>query len=201
MKPGSLWVAKMRVCIHRGAKLVKQQDHRLTRLARLRRVAKSTRTVSWSARPAVAVLLAAADFESIVRRAIIALGHSPNADIQVEFIQCHGLDAYKRIWKAEVGRVKGVGLASVAPNWHFFFPLRHKVIHGEQGSTGREFATERVEAILSASSSIAEFALQHGVNLFQPLPVRDAWRLIVVEGFPEAERHATGETPGAHTTL
>ena len=164
----------MRVCIHRGAKLVRQQDHRLTRLARLRRVAKSTRTVSWSARPAVAVLLAAADFESIVRRAIIALGHSPNADIQVEFIQCHGLDAYKRIWKAEVGRVKGVGLASVAPNWHFFFPLRHKVIHGEQGSTGREFATERVEAILSASSSIAEFALQHGVNLFQPLPVRDA---------------------------
>jgi hypothetical protein len=161
----------MRVCIHRGAKLVRQQDHRLTRLARLRRVAKSTRTVSWSARPAIAVLLAAADFESIVRRAIIALGHSPNADIRVEFIQCHGLDAYKRIWKAEVGRVKGVGLASVVPNWHFFkeekaLPLRHKVIHGEQGSTGRGFATERVEAILLASSSFAEFALQHGSIFF-----------------------------------
>ena len=80
----------MRVCIHRGAKLVRQQDHRLTRLARLRRVAKSTRTVSWSARPAIAVLLAAADFESIVRRAIIALGHSPNTIPGMSFSKAKG---------------------------------------------------------------------------------------------------------------
>jgi hypothetical protein len=124
----------------------------------------------------IAVLLAAANFEWIVRRAIIALGHSPNADIRVRLVKCYGLDSYKKIWKAEVGRFKGVGLASVVPNWRFFkekaFPLRHKIVHGEQGSTGREFATERVEAMLMASSSIAEFALQHSLNLYQRLPVR-----------------------------
>jgi hypothetical protein len=67
-------------------------------------------------------------------------------------------------------------LASVVPNWQYFkekaFPLRHKIIHGEQGSTGREFSKERVEAMLLASSSIAAFALQHSVNLYQRLPVR-----------------------------
>jgi len=65
----------------------------------------------------IAVLLGAADFEWTVRRAIIALGHSPNVDIREHtLLGCHGLDAYKAAWKEEVQPAHETSLSAVVPN-------------------------------------------------------------------------------------
>ena len=52
--------------------------------------------------PAIAVILGAVHVEWTVRRAILALGRSPNIVLRVQLTRAHGLDQYKDLWKAEV---------------------------------------------------------------------------------------------------
>jgi len=125
----------------------------------------------------IAVLLGAADFEWTVRRAIIALGESPNVELREQTLdRCHGLDSYKKAWKKEVQPMHETPLAEVIPNWQFFtekaFPLRHRIIHGAIGSVSSEYAGKRVEAMLDASRAIVEFATIRGFELYQRLKVR-----------------------------
>jgi hypothetical protein len=128
--------------------------------------------------PAIAILLAAVDFEWTVRRAILALGTSPNSVIRKEtFKHCHGEGAYKDAWKQEVQSRLGKGLPQVVPNWDFIrdkaFPLRHKVVHGLRGMPNPETTKDRVEAFLVASKAIADYAQVNGTSLFgKRLPVR-----------------------------
>lgn len=127
--------------------------------------------------PAIAVLLGATDFEWTVRRAIIALGESPNVDIRERTLDgCHGLDAYKKAWKLEMQPVHTVPLSAVIPNWQFFrekaFPLRHKIIHGVLGTVGADHATLRVEAMLDASHALVQFAASRESDLYKRLKVR-----------------------------
>ena len=127
--------------------------------------------------PLIAVLLGAADFEWTVRRAIIALGHSPNVDIREHtLLSCHGLDAYKNAWKEEVQPAHETPLSAVIPNWQFFkekaFPLRHKIIHGVLGTVSADHAAERVESMLDASRSLVQFAINRHCDLYQRLKVR-----------------------------
>ncbi|MFO0905740.1 MAG: hypothetical protein U0939_22220 [Pirellulales bacterium] len=127
--------------------------------------------------PVIAVLLGAADFEWTVRRAIIALGESPNMDIREKTLNgCHGLDAYKTAWKKEIQPRYKSALAEVIPQWQFFreqaYPLRHKIIHGVIGTVGADYAGERIAAMLNASRALCEFAGQHDCDLYQRLKVR-----------------------------
>lgn len=126
--------------------------------------------------PFIGVLLGAADFEWTCRRAVIALGQSPNVEIHEALGSCHGLDAYKGIWKDEVQPVHEAPLATIVPNWNFFkkkaFPLRHKIIHGALGSVQTEYASERVECILDASQALCEFAVSRDRDIYKRLPVR-----------------------------
>jgi hypothetical protein len=52
--------------------------------------------------PALAALLSVIHFEWTVRRAIIALGISPNVEIRERMKSDHGCDKYKQVWKDEV---------------------------------------------------------------------------------------------------
>lgn len=126
--------------------------------------------------PVIAVLLAAADFEWTVRRAILALGSSPNTVIRSEVLKhCSGLDKYKTAWREEVKKRFGKNLPAIITNWSDFrkaFELRHKLVHGVSGTTGFQYAEQRVRTILRASQEIADFSLARNIDLFSRLPVR-----------------------------
>lgn len=126
--------------------------------------------------PVISVILAAADFEWTVRRAILALGRSPNADIRTGVLAwCSCLDKYRDAWKAEVKPRFGQGLPEVITDWNGFkksFELRHRLVHGVVGTTGLNYATTRVESILQGSADLAAFATANGIDLFARLPVR-----------------------------
>jgi hypothetical protein len=120
--------------------------------------------------PAIAVLLAAADFEWTVRRAILACGSSSIKDLRQR--KLNGPFAYAACWKTEVTPRFHKTLQTVIRDWELFrraFQLRHKLIHGIQGTTGRDYACRQVEIIISASNSIVEFA---AINRAQVYGVR-----------------------------
>ncbi len=126
--------------------------------------------------PVIAVLLAAADFEWTVRRAILALGSSSNTEIRAGVLaRCSGPDKYKDAWKKEVKNRFGKGLPEVVSNWETFkkaFELRHQLVHGITGTTGVRYAEQIVSTILQASRDIADFGLSQSIDLFNRLPVR-----------------------------
>lgn len=121
--------------------------------------------------PYVAVLLAAADFEWTIRRGILALGVSPTKAIREGVLKrCSGLEAYKRVWNKEVKPFTKKGLIDVVPNWSYFkdkaYPLRHRLIHGVDGSVTPGYAKDRIESILAASKAIVEFAENNGEPIY-----------------------------------
>jgi len=126
--------------------------------------------------PVSAVILAASDFEWTVRRAVLAMGTSPNADIRASVLaRCSGLDKYRDAWKAEVKQRFGKGLPEVIVDWEGFkkaFELRHQLVHGVTGTTGLNYATARVDSVLKASADVAAFGAANAIDLFARLPVR-----------------------------
>ncbi|MEZ5617724.1 MAG: hypothetical protein R3E40_05540 [Rhodocyclaceae bacterium] len=124
---------------------------------------------------AIAVLLAA-DFEWTVRRAILALGTSPNADICSKVLsRCSGLEKYKEAWTQEVKQQRGKCLKEVVPNWDEFkeaYKLRHTLVHGVTGTTGKNYAEVRISRILAASAAVCAYSLDQGVDLYSRLPIR-----------------------------
>ena len=122
--------------------------------------------------PVIAVLLAAADFEWTTRRAILALGKSPtksiNACLRTE--KKGGLKALQGYWRDEVKPRLGSDLATIVPDWNFFatkaYDLRHKLVHGAQGTTGKAYAGRAVEAMLEASKAVAEYAANNGEPVY-----------------------------------
>lgn len=126
--------------------------------------------------PAIAVLLAAADFEWTVRRAIIALGKSSNVEIREGVLKnCHGLNAYKEAWEKEAMKTAEKSLPQIIGSWNDFvnaFNLRHKLIHGITSVTA-DYATTRVETILLATTNVYIFCdSQCGIDLFSRLPIK-----------------------------
>lgn len=128
--------------------------------------------------PVVAILLAAVEFEWTVRRAIIALGTSPNKKIRECVLRsCHGPEQYKDAWKAEVKLRFGKRLPDIVTNWQDLrstaFKLRARVVHGISGMPSSKKTSEAVEILLKASHDINQFAAAHHIPLFgKRLPVR-----------------------------
>ncbi|NJK29468.1 MAG: hypothetical protein HC790_01255 [Acaryochloridaceae cyanobacterium CSU_3_4] len=124
---------------------------------------------------AIAVILSAVHFEWTVRRAIIALGSSPNVEIRKDLKSCHGPEKYKLLWKKEIHVPKNqLPLTKVVKNWEDLskaFKLRHRIVHGVS-SCGSEYAEPHVTSFLSAAKDIREFCKQHQVDLYVRLPVR-----------------------------
>ena len=119
----------------------------------------------------VAVLLAAADFERCIRRAILALGQSPTKNIREGLFSqhFHGLEAFKEGWKKEVKPRLGVNLANdVVRDWGRFkkaFGFRHQLIHGATNKLSVEFASGVARTVLRGASDLDDFARDQGASL------------------------------------
>lgn len=125
--------------------------------------------------PTLSLILSAVHFEWTIRRAIIALGTSPNVAIRIKLRNCHGLKRYKSLWKEEVAaKVGEKGLPDVVKNWENLdkaFRLRHKLVHGA-GSCGSAYARERAMWALEATDYVWQFCNEEKINLDARLPVR-----------------------------
>lgn len=126
--------------------------------------------------PALSALLSVIHFEWTARRAIIALGTSPNVVVRAKLKNCHGLDKYKDIWKDEVFPNFQLRLPEVVKNWDGLgraFRLRHRLVHGAT-SCGTEYARERVYWAIGATNDVRAVCIDNGTNLDSRLPVRRA---------------------------
>lgn len=126
--------------------------------------------------PSLSALLSVIHFEWTVRRAIIALGKSPNVVIRVKLRGCQGLDGYKDLWRDEVflnDQRNITRLSEVVKNWQGLgraFRLRHRLVHGAT-SCGTEYAKERVNWAI-ATNNVRHICKVEGINLDLRLPVR-----------------------------
>jgi hypothetical protein len=127
--------------------------------------------------PSLSALLAVIHFEWTVRRAIIALGTSPNVAIRGDLKKRgQGLEGYKDIWKDEVFLNEKVQLRlpEVVQNWDGLgkaFRLRHRLVHGV-ASCDAEYARKRAHWAISATNDIRAVCIDKGINLDARLPVR-----------------------------
>ena len=124
--------------------------------------------------PAWAVILSVIHFEWTIRRAIIAMGTSPNVEIRAKLKSCHGCDKYKDLWKEEVFPNMELRLPEIVTNWDGLrraFRLRHRLVHGV-GSCGLEYAQERMIWAINATVDVRKLCEARGINLDSRLPVR-----------------------------
>ncbi|PZO52913.1 MAG: hypothetical protein DCF16_08190 [Alphaproteobacteria bacterium] len=128
----------------------------------------------------IAILLAAADFERSVKRAILALGQSPTKDIKEKLIgrRFHGPEAFKSAWRAEVQRRHDVDLANgVVRNWSEFvqaYECRNRLIHGTTNRMTTAYASRAARKILAASSAVHKFAADRAHDLDKRIVRRSA---------------------------
>jgi len=124
----------------------------------------------------LAVISAAADLEWTLRRAIIALGMSPNQALRAKLEKTSGLRKYANLWSKEVLPRQGRSLESLIDQWDAFvdvtYQLRHKLVHGAIANTSRDFAKPRVDEILAATKCVVDFSASCGVDLYKRLPIR-----------------------------
>ena len=122
----------------------------------------------------LAALLAVVHIEWTLRRAIIALGASPNVDIRELLRHCHGVEKYKEAWRREVRPRTGQTLPEVVSNWEGLkraFKVRHVLVHGVR-AVSFDYAAQRAEWALAGASDIRAFCALHGVDLDARLPIR-----------------------------
>lgn len=124
--------------------------------------------------PALAALLAVVHVEWTLRRAIVALGVSPNTQVRAALVHCHGIDKYKDAWKQEVKQRTGKNLSEVVTNWQGLrsaFNARHILVHGVR-SVSPDYAAQRAEWALCAAADIRTFSSSYRVDLDGRLPIR-----------------------------
>ncbi len=117
----------------------------------------------------IAVILAAANFEWTLRRAILVLGRKPTKELRMEIQRTSSLDRYRELWKETVFTDNKNALPRIVKNWPVVnkaYNLRHKLVHGEQGTTGLEYARERVSALLLASEALNIYVTSKGKALY-----------------------------------
>jgi len=140
--------------------------------------------------PVIAILLAAADFERTVRRAILGLSTEPTKKIRKKLATEYGaINKYPCAWQRFVTpRLKRVlALTSASgdeptklhePVLTDFasirkaFKLRNELIHGDHGTVGVEYASERVKTLLDATRAVTEYAQANDVDLIKRLKPR-----------------------------
>jgi hypothetical protein len=124
--------------------------------------------------PSLSALLSVIHFEWTLRRAIIAVGTSPNVLVRAKLKNCHGLDKYKDVWKDEVFPNVQLRLPEVVKNWDGLgraFRLRHRLVHGAT-SCEPGYARERVYWAIDAANDVRAICIDKNINLDVRLPVR-----------------------------
>lgn len=135
------------------------------------------------------VLLAAIDFEWTLRRTILALGCMPTKALAVVMNEpeYRHLDGQRKLWKKEVaghygkttpslkavingGEQKLIGGATTLySSLKKAKDLRNKLVHGLQGSCGKDYAILNAEVFFAASDALVAFAQSHGRNIYKPI--------------------------------
>ena len=118
---------------------------------------------------AVAVIMATANFEWTLRRAILALGKKATLDLRSEIKRTSGLNAYKKLWLNSV--ISGIdkSLSGIIPNWSQLnkaYDLRHELVHGNKGTTGLGYAKKQTEAFLTASETLNDYVISKGAAIY-----------------------------------
>ncbi len=122
----------------------------------------------------LSLLLSVIHFEWTVRRAIIALGISPNVEIREKLEKPGGIKKYKQVWKEEVFIRINKRLPEIVTNWDNLkkaFKLRNKLIHGV-GTCSQDYAMEKANYVIESSRQIREIAAYYDINLDSRLPIR-----------------------------
>lgn len=135
----------------------------------------------------IALLLAVIDLERTLRRAILALGstptselnarmgtRSPNRNADVGLIGYRSnIDGLHQAWKDEIQpRLKRRLPHDLAPRWDEVkkaCSLRNELVHGSRGPTTRDFASNRIRAVLELTRNVHDFALEQGHDLSKPV--------------------------------
>ncbi len=136
-------------------------------------------------RPVIAILLAAADFERTVRRAIRGLSEIQPSEVKNKIERDYGSfkkhpDAWKKyaighkeLFIKTTKRTPSYSDSDVIlPNYEDIeraFDLRNELVHGSHGTTGIDYASERVRTLLDATRSVTEYAHENGVDLMKPI--------------------------------
>ncbi len=144
------------------------RDTRQERAARIRKFLSDNEAP-------IAVLLAAANLEWTLRRAITLLSELPIDAARDALQGCSGLQGYKLIWKKLVVPHHRDDLSEVIKNWNDLngekgkYQLRHNLIHGTVGLCGRKFAEPHVEALLAAAKDVDDYCMARKKNVYRKL--------------------------------
>ena len=137
----------------------------------------------------IKVLLAAIDFEWTLRRTVLALGHSPTKQLAEKMNErdFHCLAGIKELWKDEVvGHLgkdtpplaqvidTGAKMPTDARGTAFSClkkakEFRNNIVHGNQGSCGKEYGELQADVFFAASDALAAFAMKHKKDIFKPI--------------------------------
>ena len=126
--------------------------------------------------PAIAVLMATANFEWVVRRAARMLSTKQNREINAILAaeHYHGLDKFKKLWKSMVPQSKETQIHKVIRNWDQLgkaYQIRHQLIHGVK-PVSKVFATKQTKTLLAAVHDITIFCDARGIDLSKRMKVR-----------------------------
>jgi hypothetical protein len=101
----------------------------------------------------IALVVAAADFERTLRRAIVGLASEPRFVEPVRKLSLHEA-------LPEIDDIKNA------------FRSRNKLVHGQQGGARIDYLQPRIEIILAGTTKLTSFALEHGVDLTARIRIR-----------------------------
>lgn len=140
-------------------------------------------TLLASGQAAVGIVVAAADFERTVRRAIIALGREPTSVLrqQLTTMDYGTIKKYPHAWRTFVTTHKESTLPIIVRRWNLVleaFDVRNGLLHGETGTVGLNFAREHTQVILEGTSDVDSFVRAHDVLLTKKLSARRKPRLL-----------------------
>ena len=125
--------------------------------------------------PSVSLIIATANFEWTVSRAVILLSPSTNRELRIMLEKVYGIERYKDFWRDEVSRKRMLKtLPEIVKDWQGVlsaFESRNKVVHGRDRCT-RNMASPKVEVLLNAASEIRDYCNSLGGNFQGRLPIR-----------------------------
>ena len=124
----------------------------------------------------IALVVAAADFERTIRRAIVGLASEPTADVRERIERKYNtIGRYGQGWTRFVEPVRKSSLQEALPEIDDIknaFRSRNKLVHGQQGGARLDYVMPRIEVIFSGTTKLTSFALEHGIDLTARIRIR-----------------------------
>lgn len=133
----------------------------------------------------VGFLLAMIDFEWTFKRVVMVLGKSSLADLRKRFEKNMPFPSLPKRWDEEVVAAQGRGTPGLKDvilhgktsgklelaweNVLAAHKLRNEIVHGNKGTAGMDYISDRMELVLTASDALADFAAKSKRSVFKKL--------------------------------